>query len=277
EQTDIRIVSLKEGSGKKAGVALGVREASGSIILCTDGDCRVPDSWVRIFASYFNEHNPKMISGPVKMYSNNWFGHYQALDFSSLIGFGASTLENGIASTCNGANMAYRKDVFEEVDGYEGNNQLPTGDDEFLLQKVHELYPDRVKFLKSTLALVTTNPKPTVFDFIQQRIRWGSKWRFHNSSLIKGTAVWAYLDALSVFMLIALTVTSSIPLLTAFLIIVARWLSEAYYLYKTSSFFTLNAGKRHYLIVSIIYPFYVFFLGFASIFGHYSWKGRKYH
>jgi hypothetical protein len=36
----------------------------------------------------------------------------------------------------NGANMAYRRRVFTEVKGYNGNDSIPSGDDEFLLLKV---------------------------------------------------------------------------------------------------------------------------------------------
>ncbi len=36
---------------------------------------------------------------------------------------------------CNGANLAFRKDVFNEVSGYKGNIQIASGDDEFLMRK----------------------------------------------------------------------------------------------------------------------------------------------
>jgi cellulose synthase/poly-beta-1,6-N-acetylglucosamine synthase-like glycosyltransferase len=71
----------------------------------------------------------------------------QTLEFSYLIGIGAAFIGNGRASTCNGANLAYRKDVFYEVGGFKGIDDLASGDDE-LLQKVAEKYPNRIGFFK---------------------------------------------------------------------------------------------------------------------------------
>ena len=45
--------------------------------------------------------------------------------------------------------MAYKKAAFLEVEGYRGNEEIPSGDDEFLLQKIAKRYPGRVGFLKS--------------------------------------------------------------------------------------------------------------------------------
>ncbi len=273
---NLKTLRLQGGRGKKYAIEYGVSHATGELILCTDGDCLVPKKWIETFVAYFQHHDSKLVSGPVKMDSKNWFGHYQALDFSTLIGFGAATLQRGVASTCNGANMAYLKSVFVEVNGYDGNTQIPTGDDEFLLQKVHQKYPRSVHFLKSEDAMVTTQPKPNAGAFVQQRIRWSSKWRFHQSPLVKGAAVFAYFDFLTLLLLLWLTLFHAFPVYAAMAIVAFRWFAEAIYLHKTTAFFSLNASGRHYAMVSFIYPFYIFFLGFASIFGHYSWKGRSY-
>ena len=49
---------------------------------------------------------------------------------------------------CNGANIAYTKKIFEEVNGFKGNEHIASGDDEFLMHKIFEKYPDKVLFLK---------------------------------------------------------------------------------------------------------------------------------
>ena len=99
----------------------------------------------------------------------------QTLEFSYLIGIGAAFIGNGRASTCNGANLAYRKDVFYQVGGFTGIDDLASGDDELLLQKVAERFAGRIGFLKHFDAVVYTHAKPTLADFLQQRRRWASK------------------------------------------------------------------------------------------------------
>jgi hypothetical protein len=36
---------------------------------------------------------------------------------------------------CNGANLAYKKSLFQELNGFQGNDTIASGDDVFLLQK----------------------------------------------------------------------------------------------------------------------------------------------
>ena len=59
----------------------------------------------------------------------------QELEFLSLIGSGAGAIgiENPIF--CNGANMAYRKDVFLETNNFNNDNTV-SGDDVFLLHSI---------------------------------------------------------------------------------------------------------------------------------------------
>lgn len=40
-----------------------------------------------------------------------------------------------IHDIANGANMAFRKSAFRDVNGYEGNMQYASGDDMFLIEK----------------------------------------------------------------------------------------------------------------------------------------------
>ncbi|MEM9324820.1 MAG: glycosyltransferase [Bacteroidota bacterium] len=273
---NLRYVSLGNAYGKKAAASLGVESATGEVILCTDGDCRVPSSWVRTYAAYFHKHEPKMVSGPVRMVGDRLFDVYQALDFSSLIVFGAATLQKGYASTCNGANMAYSKRAFLAVNGYTGNESVPSGDDEFLLQKIHDQYPGEVHFMKSKDVLVSTSPKVTVGGFIQQRLRWLSKWRLHSSLWLKVASVYAFIDFISIFFMVYGIVAGWWPWLPVVLLIALRWLAEGRYLLAASHFLEISQCKRYWPVVSFVYPFYVLLLGFGSIFGRYSWKGRSY-
>jgi len=78
-------------------------------------------------------------------------------EFSYLIGIGAAFIGNNRASTCNGANFAYRKDIFYEVGGFKGIDDLASGDDELLLQKVAEKHLVKLGFLKKREAIVYTH------------------------------------------------------------------------------------------------------------------------
>jgi hypothetical protein len=44
-------------------------------------------------------------------------------------------LRNRKGFMCNGANLAYKKSLFQELNGFQGNDTIASGDDVFLLQK----------------------------------------------------------------------------------------------------------------------------------------------
>ena len=271
----IMLLSLPSGSGKKAAVTYGVSKASMDLIICTDGDCRIGKSWLRLYAQSFETTKAKMVFGPVLMSFKTAFEKLQAIDFGGLIGYGSSTLELGFPSTCNAANMAYEKLVFNEVGGYEGNEEIPTGDDEFLLQKISKQFPGQIHFLKSRDAIVRTKPKDSLGSFFQQRIRWVSKWKYNLNRVIRLSSVFVFIDFGSV-LIVPFFLQSAWEWKLLALTISLRWLAELVYLLRTSRFFQISRPYSYILFLSIIYPAYAFLIGIASIFGRYSWKGRKY-
>lgn len=273
---NLQLISLKTNQGKKAAATFGVSKAKGDIIVCTDGDCRLPNNWLSTYSAFFDEFQPVMVSGPVRMLAQTFFGNYQSVEFSTLIGFGAATLSVGAASTCNGANMAYLRSAFLDIGGYQGNEHVASGDDEFLLQKMHAQFPGKVLFMKSKEAIVSTSPQPSIRQLVNQRIRWSSKLKFHSGHLLKLASLFVFLDFSSIFLLIPLTFVGLLSPMVLSIIILIRWLAEWRYLHRVNQFLSDEKRMLYYPLVSFIYPFYVLFLGIASIFGKYSWKGRSY-
>ena len=75
---------------------------------------------------------------------------------------------------CNGANFGYRKSLFNTLNGFEGNTNIASGDDIFLLEKFIKQDAQKVHYLKSKKAVVSTNPAKDISVLIQQRLRWAS-------------------------------------------------------------------------------------------------------
>src|SRR5690606_7193609 len=144
----------------------------------------------------------------------------QTLEFLYLIGLGAAGIGNKNPTTCNGANLAYRRNLFYEMGGFNGIDNLASGDDELFLHKVAEKKPEKIKFCKSKDAIVYTDAIATRSACITARRRWASKssrygdtrvvllgvsrWLF-NLSLIAGLAHFsANLPNINVYVLAAL-------------------------------------------------------------------------
>ncbi|MFT7029185.1 MAG: cellulose synthase/poly-beta-1,6-N-acetylglucosamine synthase-like glycosyltransferase [Marinoscillum sp.] len=262
--------------GKKNAITLGVANAKHEIIIATDGDCRMGIHWLAAYSRAFSNQKTQMVSGPVCMNANTFFEQLQVLEFSALIGIGAATLSSGNPTMCNGANMGYRKAVFEEVNGYAGNEGIASGDDEFLLQKVFKNHPEGISFLKDAEALVTTKAKGNLKEFLNQRIRWSSKWKHHKSVFIWIGAMIVFFNYVFVYGALAWSAYDIIWLPSVLCVIILRWLAMSRFLNKTATFSGIRYSHFMTFFLEIIYPVFVLFLGIASIFGKYSWKGRRY-
>ena len=70
---------------------------------------------------------------------------------------------------CNGANLAYEKKVFYEVDGFEGIDEIASGDDMLLMHKIQKVYPDRIMFLKSPDVIVANAARRNVKRFYESK------------------------------------------------------------------------------------------------------------
>jgi cellulose synthase/poly-beta-1,6-N-acetylglucosamine synthase-like glycosyltransferase len=134
---------------KKRAIETGIKESNGSWILTTDADCRRGANWLNTIASFIEEKDPYFISAPVLFHNEKgFFGKIQSLEFLSLIGIGAACIANRTPNLCNGANLGYRKDIFNECQGYSGIDFIASGDDELMMHKISEKYPDKMDFIK---------------------------------------------------------------------------------------------------------------------------------
>jgi len=194
-----------------------------------------------------------------------------------LIAIGAAGIKKGRPTMANGANLAFRKKVFEELGGYANTPETPSGDDEFLLAKVANRWPEGVCFLKNTQALVVTQASPNWQALKSQRIRWASKWK---KGKRKATLRLALLIALMQLAQLGLY-TSLFFLKTywplAIVLLGGRLLVEAMLVYRSANDLGTSPPSIGLFVLSfILYPFYSLYFALLANFGSFEWKGRNY-
>lgn len=275
----VQLIQLNEdralNSYKKKAIQRAIAQASGSLIITTDADCRMGPNWLKTIVSFYEEKNYKMISSPVSYFEEkSFFERAQTLEFLYLIGLGASTIGNQKPSTCNGANLAYEREAFYEVGGFKGIDDLASGDDELLLHKMAAKFKGRIGFLKNEDAIVYTHPKATLGEFIQQRKRWASKsTRYKNKSIIAlGVCVWLF--NLSILLNAGSGFFDSFFLKLALFQLLAKMIVELLFLYDVTGF----AKRRGLLILlpvlNVLHILYIVYIGVAGNTGKYNWKDR---
>jgi len=263
-------------SPKKSAITFGIERALGEIILMTDGDVQMGKYWIQSYADFFSKSDIKMISGPVMMTSSTFLEEIQSIEFASLIGTGAAMLYFNKPTMCNGANLAFRKDVFYRVNGYEDNKNIASGDDEFLMYKINKRYPLEVTFLKSTYSTVWIKPATSFMDFYNQRRRWSGKWRKHANSYSKILAIYIFIVHFSLLCLVVLGFLKITPVYIVILIWILKFIIEYLFFNHIYHFFVKPLKIFAFVISSLLYSIYAVTFGILSNFGGFEWKGRQY-
>ncbi|MFN0201560.1 MAG: glycosyltransferase [Bacteroidia bacterium] len=272
KHTHLHLLAARKFS-KKAAISEGVSRAKGEIILQTDADCEVTSNWLSSIVPHF-EANTALISAPVFLgYPNfSFFEKLQSLEFMGLNLLGGGSMNSGNANMCNGANLAYRKKVFEEVGGFQGIDQVASGDDELLLQKILALKTYQVKYVYDEKAIVRTPAQTTFRDFWQQRLRWVSKARYYTNR-------WVNLTQL----IFAIAITG-VPFLAffgqvqaAFFLFSLKCLADIFLMYKATHFFREKPLFFYFFFpLQLAYYLYVPSIAVMGNFvNQYEWKGRK--
>jgi poly-beta-1,6-N-acetyl-D-glucosamine synthase len=278
-QLNIKNLQLKDRTaGKKAALDAGIQQAIGEIIVTTDADCRLKSSWLTIINQQFGDEDIKLVTGLVRINeSKSLFSRLQALEFSSLIGMTGATIGLGHPVMCNGANLAFLRSAYKEVDGYKGNENIPSGDDEFLMRKISARWSRSIGFMANAEAVVATAPIHSFSEWINQRLRWASKWK-HNSSLFTQAIALIVLSFHLCFILFfILAVAGMFTLKHAFLLWGVKMFAEAIFLIPACSLLQLRWRWLSFLILQFSYSFYVVGIGILSQVRGYRWKGREWN
>ncbi len=260
---------------KKKAIELAIYKASGEWIITTDADCIASKNWLQSYAAFIFTNDCVFIAAPVVFSKQNTIlSMLQYTDFLSLQGITAASVSTGFHSMCNGANLAYKKETFLAVNGFNDIDNIASGDDMLLMNKVKNIFPNKIGFLFSKDAIITTHPMPNWKSFLNQRIRWASKADKFKEKSILGVLVLVYLFNLILFIFpfIALLYHKAILYFIVFLLL--KILIELLFLIPVGKFFN---GKfiQWFVLLQPIHICYTVIAGWLGKFGSYEWKERK--
>jgi cellulose synthase/poly-beta-1,6-N-acetylglucosamine synthase-like glycosyltransferase len=177
---------------------------------------------------------------------------------------------------CNGANLAFRTSAFREINGYAGNQQHASGDDQFLLEKIIQRRGrSAVCFLFDQDAIVYTEAAGTAMDFFQQRLRWVSKSKGYTNPIVIIVGSVTYLTSFGIFLFLIMGFFS--PLCWGFMAVafIGKSLIDFPIVFIMAGFFRKRGLLKYYLFTELFQTGYVVFTGIAGLILPYRWKGRK--
>jgi len=243
----------KEYLGKKAALKLAVEKAKFEILLFTDADCFPKKDWINSYNNYFTDRTGFVV-GSYEEINAGYFRRF-CNQLSSAIY--ACTIGLGFPFSAAGGNMAVRKKVFEQVNGYETIKQHIAGDDKQLLN-----------LIKDTSWEIRYNPEvlvSTEADLTNSHHRDKRKYgKFEMSSPL-----------FKVFTLLIFLFYLYLPFR---IILMQEWLNFFSYYLGGILFWSANLIKHNFkfkpldLIFIVIYPYYIIYYSILGLSGNWKWK-----
>lgn len=173
---NLKVVHVTEATanpnlkGKPGALHRGILESNGEIVLMTDADCIVPQTWVESVVAYFEDSTVGLVPAFTLIENKSEFQKIQAVEWIYMHTLASAGVALGKPLGCFGNNLSVRRSVYDELGGYEKIHFSVT-EDLALLQAVHKA-GYKVYYPCSFETAVTTLPCADFAEYISQHRRW---------------------------------------------------------------------------------------------------------
>lgn len=261
---------------KKKAIEAGIAKATGTLVVTTDADCTAGENWIATIAAFHSVRKALFIVSPVKIKpGSSILSIFQCIDFSILQGITAASVSKNFHRMCNGANLAYEKEIFYAVKGFENIDHIASGDDMLLMDKIAIQYPGSIAYLNSTEAIIETLPAESWKAFFNQRIRWASKAGSYKDKRIIAVLLLVYLLNLCLLVLLAGSLLYPEWFFFFMIAVFYKAIIEWSFVQKVLQYFTLQKLMPLFPLFQPLHIVYTVISGFLGSTGSYTWKGRK--
>lgn len=269
-----RIISNAVQEGKKRSITKALEQCSSRLIVTRDADTfTTSKSWLGCIVSFHEQSGREFIIAPVDLLqSSSFIAQLQAFENDALAMVTAGFALAKHPFLCNGANLAFTKELFAGVNGYAAHGHIASGDDVLLLADVKRLQPGTIVYLKHPGAIVYTYPQRHIGELLRQKIRWASKFSHTPGALNRILALSVF--SVHVFTLFFLSKALFTGHLHAFglFFIFSRFFIDFLLLFLASRYYKKPVSWPWIVPAWIAYSFFVLIPGVLSWFYKPKWK-----
>ena len=276
---NLKLINIKISdeviSRKKNALSQGINSSKGKIILTTDADCIVKTSWISGMVRYF-DHNIGLVAGfsipnIINLNKASLLEKYEFLDTLALFSAAAGSIGEGKAFSCSGQNLAYTREAFSNVGGFDKIKSFISGDDILLMQQIRKGgYKIRFAFSDDTYNL--TGSEKNLCRFLNQRIRWASNEKAQLD--LNSEFFFLLIDVFLLNLVIVVSIFFSSLLFVIMLII--KSIADFFVIKKGINRFGLKKQVLNFFpIWALIQPFYIVITGIGGRLGIFRWKKDK--
>jgi cellulose synthase/poly-beta-1,6-N-acetylglucosamine synthase-like glycosyltransferase len=146
------------------------------IVMFTDADCRVRETWVEDTVQYFSNPGVGVVAGFTHLDGDGVFTGIQALDWFALFTTASGTVKIGYPLTAVGTNLSVRRSAYEKVGGFRGIPFSVT-EDYALFNAITKRSGLKAAFPMDPGMLVESEPCADWSQLYRQKKRWFSGGR----------------------------------------------------------------------------------------------------
>jgi cellulose synthase/poly-beta-1,6-N-acetylglucosamine synthase-like glycosyltransferase len=280
--THIDIKSLQNDMpAKKNALRAGIEISKGEILCFTDADCFPTTKWVEELVKSF-EPDVGLVAGyspyqiPNSQTSKAGFFNKLLSKFISYEEFRAAIWAAGsigwnIGWLCTGRNLAYRRKVYDEVNGFEKIKMSISGDDDLFLQLVRRQTVWKINYVKTRESFVLTVPPMSFWSFVEQRKRHFSAAKFFTLPMMFFFFCYHFSNLLllvSPFLFLMNILT--LPITIA--VFLAKLLSDIVLFKYSSRTFEASNFHHSFILMEALYILYNSLIGPLGFFRKFAWK-----
>jgi len=282
EYPNLQLIKIQETpkgwAPKKHALNQAIGNSTGEIILATDADCILPTTWIEGLVRMF-EPPVGIVVGYVQIDPSarkmSLWVKLQALELLSLFIAAAGGMMSRLIFSAMGGSLAYRRETFRQIDGFERIKHLVSGDDDLLLQQFVSRTDWDVRFSTDPGTFVTTKPMPTLRAFFRQRRRWASK-ALHQRPATLCFLLVSFLLSISLMLSVPLTLLLDLRIAPPLICLAIKVLSEFALLWRGANLFGRMNLLGMFPLWELAHIPYVVLSGLAGLRGELNWKGRQY-
>lgn len=276
--TIIEIKEVPKGhSPKKNALSQLQKIVSNEIVITTDADCLVPNTWISAIIAEYEEKKSDMVIGhsayTESKNTSTLFWGVQSLDFFSHAAVAAAAVGAKIPINSNANNFSYRKKIYDEVGGYQQLEHIASGDDDLLMHKFI-LSKKKIDYCVNPKSFVYTKPQEKLSGIWQQRKRWASKTIYYTlPTLTMLSFVFLYYIMISILMIWGLFDFRILIMgITAWII---KTLADYIVVNKAAIILEKKNLMRYYFITSLTHIPGIIASVFGGVLGNFEWKGQS--
>ena len=265
----------KNWGSKKWALNKCIEISNGDIILQTDADCRHKKNWITSMMQPFKNPQIGFVCGPsyIGTESNFW---NQILKLESIAqeSFTYANSKREFYLSCTARNIAFRKHIFNEIDGYKDIEYIESGDDDLLLHKFVTQTDSKIQYLASKKTLVSSQAPESIKSFYLQRLRYASK----------GLLYYKLNTPLEVKIILPILFIANFACIVSILNfinyqnfmwlipLIIKGLADIILINQYMHRIKINFRLLYFIILMIIHPFYVVVIGGLAPIMKVQWK-----